>query len=149
MHLAQNRSVGRCNDQKNIVRIEITTTHWHDSEVFPDLLSKVEGDISEVSADGTYDAEAVHAATSEPQVKVSIPPREEAVPWGNSPPRDLILAEIAAKEQEGWKEESGHHLGSLAENMMYWFKQLGIISSHGPLTGRLRRVMCVRRSSRL
>lgn len=65
---------------KDIVGIEITTTPWHDSEVFPDLLSQVEGDISQVSADGAYDTEAVHAAISEPQVKASIPRREEAVP---------------------------------------------------------------------
>ena len=32
---------------------------------------------------------------------------------------------MAAKGRKGWKEESGYHRRSLAENMMYRLKQLG------------------------
>lgn len=110
---------------KDIIGIEVTTADWHDNEVFPDLLAQVEGDVAQVSADGAYDTEGAHAAISERDAKAAIPPRDGAVPWGNDHPRDEILAEIAAKGREGWKEESGYHRRSLAENMMFRLKQLG------------------------
>ena len=37
----------------------------------------------------------------------------------------LLLAEIAAKGRDGWKEASGYHRRSIAETMMYRLKQLG------------------------
>lgn len=110
---------------KDIIGIEVTTADWHDNEVFPSLLAQVEGDVAQVSADGAYDTEGAHAAISERDAKATIPPRDGAVPWGNDHPRDGILAEIAIKGREGWKEESGYHRRSLAENMMFRLKQLG------------------------
>lgn len=110
---------------KDIIGIEVTTADWHDNEVFPGLLAQVAGDVAQVSADGAYDTEGAHAAISERDAKATIPPRDGAVPWGNDHPRDEILAEIAAKGREGWKEESGYHRRSLAENMMFRLKQLG------------------------
>lgn len=110
---------------KDIIGIEVTTADWHDSEVFPDLLAQVEGDVAQVSADGAYDTEGTHAAIGERGAKATIPPRDGAVFWGNDHPRDLILAEIAAKGRGGWKEESGYHRRSISENMMYRLKQLG------------------------
>jgi len=105
--------------------MQVTTADWHDNEVFPDLLAQVEGDVAQVSADGAYDTEGAHAAIAGREAKATIPPREGAAFWGNDHPRDAILAEIAAKGREGWKEESGYHRRSLAENMMYRIKQLG------------------------
>jgi len=110
---------------KDITGIEVTTADWHDNEVFPDLLAQVEGDVAQVSADGAYDTEGAHAAIAGREAKATIPPREGAAFWGNDHPRDAILAEIAAKGREGWKEESGYHRRSLAENMMYRIKQPG------------------------
>jgi Transposase DDE domain len=110
---------------KDIIGIEVTTADWHDSEVFPDLLAQVEGKVAQVSADGAYDTERTHAAIAEREARATIPPREGAVLWGNDHPRDAILAEIEAKGRAGWKEDSGYHRRSLAENMMYRLKQLG------------------------
>ena len=110
---------------KDIIGIEVTTADWHDNEVFPDLLAQVEGEVAQVSADGAYDTEGAHAAISERDAKATIPPRDGAVLWGNDHPRDAILAEITAKGREGWKEDSGYHRRSIAENMMYRLKQLG------------------------
>ena len=47
---------------KDIIGIEVTTADWRDSEVFPDLLAQVNGDVDQVSADGAYDTEGTHAA---------------------------------------------------------------------------------------
>ena len=110
---------------KDIIGIEVTTADWHDSEVFPDLLAQVDGVIGQVSADGAYDTEGTHAAIRQREARATIPPRHDAVPWGNDHPRDVILAEIEANGRAGWKEESGYHRRSIAENMMYRLKQLG------------------------
>ena len=110
---------------KDIIGIEVTTADWHDSEVFPDLLAQVDGEVAQVSADGAYDTEGTHAAIAEREARATIPPRHDAVRWGNDHPRDAILAEIETKGRAGWKEDSGYHRRSLAENMMYRLKQLG------------------------
>ena len=110
---------------KDIIGIEVTTADWHDSEVFPDLLAQVDGDVGQVSADGAYDTEGTHAAIRQREAKATIPPRHDAVPWGNDHPRDALLAEIETKGRAGWKDESGYHRRSIAENMMYRLKQLG------------------------
>jgi Transposase DDE domain len=110
---------------KDIIGIEVTTAAWHDSEVFPDLLAQVDGDVDQVSADGAYDTEGTHAAIRQREAEATIPPRHDAVLWGNDHPRDAILAEIETKGRAGWKEASGYHRRSIAENMMYRLKQLG------------------------
>ena len=111
--------------KKDIIGMEVTTANWHDSEVFPDLLAQVDGTISQVSADGAYDTAGTHAAIAGREARATIPPRHDALPWGNDHPRDAILAGIAAMGRAGWKEASGYHRRSLAENMMYRLKQLG------------------------
>jgi hypothetical protein len=110
---------------KDIIGIEVTTADWHDSEVFADLLGQVEGDVSQVSADGSYDTQGCHAAIAALGAKATLPPRDGAILWGNDHPRDGLLKEIDAKGRDGWKNESGYHRRSLAENMMYRLKQLG------------------------
>jgi len=102
----------------HIIGIAVTTADWHDSEVFPGLLAQV-------SAEGAYDTEGVHAAIAEQEARATIPPRAGAAFWGNDHPRDAILAEMAARGRKGWQEESGYHRRSLAENMMYRLQQLG------------------------
>jgi transposase len=119
IHLAVDESA------KDIIGIEVTTADWHDSEVFDDLLDQVEGDVSQVSADGAYDTKGCHSAIAARGAKATIPPREGSVEWGDSHPRDGILKDIAAKGRDGWKDDSGYHRRSLAENMMYRLKQLG------------------------
>jgi len=119
IHLAVDESA------KDIIGVEVTTAEWGDNEVFAPLLDQVEGEVSQVSADGAYDTVGTHAAIAERGAKATIAPREGAVPWGEDHPRDAILAEIATKGRSGWKNDSGYHRRSLAENMMYRLKQLG------------------------
>lgn len=42
-------------DVKDVVAVEVTTVEWTDAEVFAGLLEQVEGEISQVDADGAYD----------------------------------------------------------------------------------------------
>ena len=110
---------------KDIIGIEVTSVDWHDSDVFPDLLAQVEGEVSQVAADGAYATAGTHAAIRERDAKATIAPREDAVTWGNDHPRDALLAEIQSRGRAGWKEDSAYHRRSIAENMMYRLKQLG------------------------
>ena len=82
-------------------------------------------EVSQVSANSAYDAAGTHAAIRERDAKATIPPRDDAVTWGNDHPRDALLAAIQSKGRAGWKEDSGYHRRSIAENMMYRLKQLG------------------------
>ena len=111
--------------EKDIIGIEVTTADWGDSEVFPDLLAQVDGEVAQVSADGAYDTEGCHRSIAERGAKATIPPRDGAVPWGDDHPRDAILQAIADRGRDGWKDDSGYHRRSLAENMMFRLKQLG------------------------
>jgi len=110
---------------KDIIGIEVTTTAWGDSEILPGLLDQVEGEIAQVSADGAYDSHGCHAAIAERDGRATIPPRDGAVTWGGDHARDAIIQEIGTKGLDGWKNDSGYHRRSIAENMRYRFKQLG------------------------
>ena len=74
IHLAVDESA------KDIIGIEVTTAEWGDSGVFAPLLGQVEGEISQVSADGAYDTEGTHAVIAERGARTTIPPRAEVVP---------------------------------------------------------------------
>lgn len=111
-------------DSKEVVGVEVTTVNWADCEVFEDVLGQVEGDISQVDAEGAYDTRAVYEAVVARGAQAVIPPRENAVPWEANHPRTLTLASIDSLGMPAWKNESGYHRRSLAENAMYRLKQL-------------------------
>jgi Transposase DDE domain len=110
--------------EKDIIGIEVTTAQWGDPEILPSLLDQVDGEISQVSGDGAYDTQDCHRSAAERGARATIAPREGAVAWGDDHPRDAILKDIEALGMEGWKQESGYHRRSIAENMMYRLKQL-------------------------
>jgi len=66
---------------------------------------QVEGNLSQASADGVYDSHGCHAAIAERDARAAIPPR------------DALLQAIETKGLAGWKNESGYHRRSIAENM--------------------------------
>lgn len=111
-------------DVKDVVAVEVTTVAWTDAEVFAGLLEQVEGEISQVDADGAYDTRDVYDAAAGRDAKVAIPPRGNAVPWEAGHPRTLALEAIAEKGLAGWKQAVNYHRRSIAENGMYRLKQL-------------------------
>jgi hypothetical protein len=108
----------------DVIGVEVTTTEWTDGEVFEGLLDQIEGTIEQVDVDGAYDTREVYAAASKRGATVIVPPREGAVPWEEGHPRNQVIAEIAAHGVKAWKDSSGYHQRSLAENGMYRLKQL-------------------------
>jgi hypothetical protein len=108
----------------DVIGVEVTTTEWADCEVFEGLLDQIEGTIEQVDVDGAYDTREVYAAASKHGATVVVPPREGAVPWEEGHPRNQVIADIAAQGVKEWKNSSGYHQRSLAENGMYRLKQL-------------------------
>ena len=119
IHLAVDASVN------DIVAVEVTTANVGDSEVFEGLMEQIDDPIEQVSGDGAYDTQGVHAAIMAREANATIPPREGAIRWGNAHPRDRIVEAIDTQGRATWKTTSGYHRRSLAETMMYRFKQLG------------------------
>jgi len=102
-----------------------------DCEMFPEILAAVEGEIEQISADGSYDRRKVYAAISEHGVKrAAIPPRRGAKIWqhGNSGKERLIrdenLRSVRKKGKPKWKREAHYHQRSLAETGVFRFKTI-------------------------
>lgn len=110
--------------EKDVVGVEVTTVEWADSEVFEDLVGQAEGTIEQIDGDGGYDTRGAYAVAAKLGARLVVPPRENAVSWEEGHPRTQALAEIEEKGRQQWKEESGYHHRSIAENTMYRLKQL-------------------------
>lgn len=101
-----------------------------DGEVLPDLLVQIPVDvpIDTIGGDGAYDSKPCHAAIDARSAKPSIPPREGAMPWADGTPgaawRNAAIGDIAKSSRREWKQGSGYHQRSLAENLMYRLKTL-------------------------
>ena len=110
--------------EKDVVGVEITTEKWGDNEVFKDLVDQVEGSIEQIDADGAYDTHEAYDVAKDRGATLVVPPRENAIPWEAEHPRTQTLREIEEKGREQWKEDTGYHHRSIAENAMYRLKQL-------------------------
>jgi len=102
-----------------------------DCEMFPAMLGAVEGEIAQISADGSYDRRKVYTALHERGIgRAAIPPRKGARIWqhGNSGKERLIrdenLRSIRKKGRATWKRESDYHQRSLAETGVFRFKTI-------------------------
>ena len=109
---------------RDVIGVEVTTVEWMDCEVFGGLLDQIEGPIGQVDGDGAYDTREAYEAGMARGAEVVVPPRENAVPWEPDHPRTRALADIAEQGLPGWKESTGYHRRSLAENAFYRFKQI-------------------------
>lgn len=101
-----------------------------DGEVLPELLDQIPTDepIDTIGGDGAYDTQTCYAAIAARDAMPSIPPREGAVHWPSTTPgaaqRNEAVDAIARGSRREWKQQSGYHRRSLAENAMYRFKTL-------------------------
>ena len=92
-------------------------------------ISSLDAPLSQASGDGAYDSFENYNLLHKRGAKITIPPRENAKTrqHGNckSPPlvRDKIVREIRKLGRVKWKKENGYHRRSLAETMMFRFKQ--------------------------
>lgn len=102
-----------------------------DCAMFPEMMRLVEGEIEQISADGSYDRRKVYAALREREIKrAAIPPRKGARIWqhGNSRGERLIRDEnlrgVRKKGRAKWKREANYHRRSLAETGVFRFKTI-------------------------
>ena len=97
-----------------------------DAEVVPDLLDQIPVDvpIDTIGGDGAYDTTPCHAQIA----SRGATPRDGATAWPDATPgaawRNAAIDHIAKSSRREWKQTSGYHRRSLAENLMYRLKTL-------------------------
>lgn len=117
-------------DSKGEIRaVVMTDNNIHDSTVIDEALNQETAPITDFFGDGAYDTYSVYQSLLDRGVTgFHIPPQKEAVIkiHGNSKrelyPRDENLRTIRKSSRKRWKEESGYHIRSLGETIMFRYK---------------------------
>ena len=126
LHLGGNPDTGE------ILAVVLTENSVSDDAVVKEMLKQIEATLLACAGDGAYDKRKVYEALNEhsPDVDILIPPRKNAHIWqhGNSKEerhkRDENLRYIRQHGRKSWKEESGYHIRSLAEIIMFRLKTI-------------------------
>lgn len=119
LHLAVNPETGE------VEATELTEAYADDAKQVKGLLAQIDQEIDLAAFDGAYDEHKIHALLQERGTHGLIPTSKDAriKKRGNATgpplPRDEILRAIRAHGRSGWKESSGYHMRSHAENAMY------------------------------
>ena len=124
--------VGTNPDNGEIQVVVLTENGISDDAVVKDMLTPIEQTLLSCAADGAYDKRSVYDALNQhsPDVEILIPPRKNARIWqhGNSKQerlqRDENLRYIRKHGRPQWKEDSGYHIRSLAETIMFRLKTI-------------------------
>ena len=119
-------------DNGEIQVVVLTENSVSDDSVVKDMLAQIEQILLACAADGAYDKRRVYDALNEhsPEVEILIPPRKNARIWqhGNSKEerlkRDENLRYIRKHGRQQWKDDSGYHIRSLAETIMFRLKTI-------------------------
>ena len=115
---------------KEIVAVEMTASHVHDSQMLPSLLKQMYGKVDQVSGDGAYDTKACYQFIGQRGAKATIPPRRHARQrrCENSletrDTREATLREIQSQGRYAWRVVSGCTRQSVAENAVFRFKSI-------------------------
>lgn len=124
--------VGGNPDTGEVLAVVLTENSISDDAVVAEMLAQIEEDLLSCAGDGAYDKRKVYDALHEhsPDADVLIPPRKNAHIWqhGNSKEerhtRDENLRYIRKHGRNQWKEDSGYHIRSLAETIMFRLKTI-------------------------
>ena len=119
-------------DNGEIQTVLLTENSISDDAVVKEMLEQIEQTLLACAADGAYDKRKVYDALNEhsPEVEILIPPRKNARIWqhGNSKEeplkRDENLRYIRKHGRRQWKKDSGYHVRSLAETVMFRLKTI-------------------------
>jgi hypothetical protein len=112
---------------------EVTGNDAADCELLAPLFAQLpeSAEVAQVSADGAYDKRACYETLQRRRVPViAIPPQRNARIFRhgntNAPPypRDENLRRIRKIGRKKWKEESGYHRRSIAENAVFRLKTI-------------------------
>lgn len=124
LHLGVDEATGE------FVAAVVSTNDFKDSQLLPDLLAQVEGEIKQVSADGAYDSRNCYDAIRERGARAAIPPQKRARIWrhgntkGERHLRDENLRAIRRTGRAQWKRDSNYHRRSLAETAVFRVKMI-------------------------
>jgi hypothetical protein len=124
--------VGANPDDGEIQAVLLTENRVSDDQAVAELLNQIEQTILNFAADGAYDKRKVYDGLNahSPAVTILIPPRKNARIWkhGNSKAerlkRDENLRAIRKDGRKAWKDDSGYHVRSLAETIMFRLKTI-------------------------
>ena len=124
--------VGANPEDGEIQAVLLTENSVSDDEAVEGLLEQIEATLLDFAADGAYDKRKVYDCLNahSPGVNILIPPRKNARIWkhGNSKAerhkRDENLRAIRKQGRRAWKEQSGYHVRSLAETVMFRLKTI-------------------------
>jgi hypothetical protein len=124
--------VGANPDNGEIQVAMLTGNSTSDDAVVKEMLAQIEQTLLSCAADGVYDKRKVYEALDahSPDVEILIPPRKNAHIWqhGNSKEerlkRDENLRYIRKYGRQQWKQDSGYHIRSLAETVMFRLKTI-------------------------
>jgi hypothetical protein len=122
--------VGANPDNGEIQVAVLTENSISDEAVVKQMLEQIEQTLLSCAADGAYDTRRVYEVLNahSPAVEILIPPRKNARIWqhGNSKQerlkRDENLRYIRKHGRQQWKNDSGYHIRSLAETIMFRLK---------------------------
>jgi len=122
--------VGANPDNGEIQVVVLTENSISDDAVVKQMLEQIEQTLLSCAADGAYDKRRVYEVLNahSPEVEILIPPRKNARIWqhANSKQerlkRDENLRYIRKHGRQQWKEDSGYHIRSLAETIMFRLK---------------------------
>jgi len=122
--------VGANPDNGEIQVVVLTENSISDDAVVKQMLEQIEQTLLSYAADGAYDKRRVYEVLNahSPEVEILIPPRKNARIWqhANSKQerlkRDENLRYIRKHGRQPWKKDSGYHIRSLAETIMFRLK---------------------------
>jgi hypothetical protein len=124
--------VGANPEDGEIQAVLLTENSVSDDNAVEMLLEQIKQTILDFAADGAYDKRKVYdnLNTHSPGVNILIPPRKNARIWKHANTkaerlkRDENLRSIRKHGRKGWKKNSGYHVRSLAETVMFRLKTI-------------------------
>jgi transposase len=110
-----------------IVAHALTSGHVDDATTALDLINKVEGNVSCLTADAAYDTVAFYDAAGSRGATVVVPPDKTARVSGRRPrssARDRTITAVKAIGRRRWKKASGYHRQARVENAFFRYKSI-------------------------
>jgi hypothetical protein len=124
--------IGANPEDGEIQAVILTENSVSDDAAAEVLLEQIEQEIEKFAADGAYDKRKVYDCLNahSPRVKILIPPRKNARIWkhGNAKAerlkRDENLRAVRKHGRKEWKKNSGYHVRSLSEAVLFRLKTI-------------------------
>jgi IS5 family transposase len=121
--------IGVDENSKLIVTAIMTENNCGDDKKLSELLNQYEGEFHQVSADGAYDSHDCFNDITGRGAIATIPPQPNPKHKAKTEDqikraRDKVVWEIQQKGRKEWKQQSGYHRRSLAENSFYRYKKI-------------------------